>query len=116
MPRGSVIHRGSMAIPNSVAILHGSVASTTVLKNMDFTVPPFCFIVLACASTLQDESILTEVAILSTGGDSIITTNSFDIIGIEDEQKKKSEKIASLFTFCKILYIPGGYFKRRIQR
>jgi len=87
------------------------------LDESDFEESPFRFAVLACAGfRAKDMDTLRRIASIplplnyyggEDGDANLIETKSFHLIGLEDHHKNKSEEIASLYKYSKILYIPG---------
>ena len=88
------------------------------IDDNDFSKKPFEFAILACAGfSIKDMSALRELADISLPEDPLVEegnlnlneTNSFHLIGLEDDLKTKSEEVASLFKDPQVMYLPGGH-------
>jgi acyl-CoA synthetase (AMP-forming)/AMP-acid ligase II len=100
--------------------------STGHLDSTDFLTEPFSFTILACSAfSVHDVKKLRELAgiplptdpyVGEEGNTNLIETNSFHLIGLEDDFKAKSEEIASLFKGGQIMYLPGGHSIGREER
>jgi len=77
-------------------------------NDQDVSSPLFEFVILACPASDIDE--LRKIAGLKEMIEpGTILVNSFHIIGIEDNFKAQSEKIATLFANRHVMYMPGGH-------
>jgi len=86
----------------------------------DFVVAPFKFVIFShAASHFKSVMNLRQAAGLDANKHldlGVFTTPSFHLLGIEDSLKSQGEKIASLYSNRKVLYLPGGHGISREQR